>query len=755
MPDLKRFNKPSARRDKFQEIAQWYHQSKDDRAEWEDLRAYLWNLYTGKAGRPIKPWPNASDIFVPLAAKLVDGMVPRLVQATLGADPPAHVKPIETGDIEESDLQELFLKWALEAHVPNFFLEINNWYRMGCIDGTSIIKTFWDERIERTRQKYTMSRYGYPGETIAGQLIEGDEPVELEDEDFIETLLRIKDKLKKREGIWHCKIKEGHKWVDTEVEIVYPDDKDDERVSIYVARESQAYSGPIIEVCNLEDIYLPFRAKDIQTADFVIHEIWLTLDQLAQRKKQGIYKFTPAEWKRLVNFKDFGDPLSDSSRQTEIDIQQGFAAANFYRRGKFAAWEVYCYDDVNDDYLAENMIYTAIPLIDCLCRYQYLEEEFPHGHRPFASIVYMPVQGRFYGRGIPEIIASLQIEANTIINQINDRENLINNPFFFYEPTAGTDPNVILRVEPGMGVPVGDASKITFPNFGKNPMSGIELLQLITQFAEEVIGLGPNQLGQRRPGSSPRTARGTGMLIAEGNTKVDAHIKLIQECGLTELFFQIFTLYAELGPDDVFFRVTGEERPRKLSRSALRGRWDFILTGNTANTNREIQQNIATILYQTFGQEPLMMQDLGARQQLVKNVIRNYNDGNYNPEDITPRIPVQLRPRSPDEVIALLAQGVRIEPRFGEDPMGMIKALDGFTKKPEFDMVPMQYVPLFAEAVQAYQTLALMSQQMMSQAGSNPNMAPSAPPGSNDLSTPMESGPQMGMPTQSMPTESR
>jgi hypothetical protein len=245
------------------------------------------------------------------------------------------------------------------------------------------------------------------------------------------------------------------------------------------------------------------------------------------------------------------------------------------------------------------------------------------------------------------------------------------------------------------------------------------------------------------------------MLIAEGNTKVDAHIKIIQECGLQELYFQVFSLYAELGPDELFYRVTGDKRPRKLDRRSLRGRFDFTLSGNTANTNRELQQNIATILYQTFGQEPLMMQDLAARQQLIKNVIRNYNDGNYNPEDITPRIPVQLRPRSADEIIGLLIQGIRVEPRFGEDPMGLISKIEGFIRKPDFDMVPMQFVPLFAETVQAYQALALMSEQMGAQAGNNPNMAPSAPPGSNDLSTPMESGPQMGMATQSMPSESR
>jgi hypothetical protein len=116
---------------------------------------------------------------------------------------------------------------------------------------------------------------------------------------------------------------------------------------------------------------------------------------------------------------------------------------------------------------------------------------------------------------------------------------------------------------------------------------------------------------------------------------------------------------------------------------------------------------------------------------------------------------VQLRARTPDEVIGTLIQGIGIEPRMSEDPASMAAAIDAFAKSPEFEMVPQEYVPLFANAVQAYGFLGqLMEAAQASAATTAQQPGRNLPMASPGMST-GENAPMPMMGAESMPPGAR
>jgi hypothetical protein len=753
MPGLRLFNTPTKRADKVKQIREWYNVDTDERSEWLGLQETYWNLYAGKVGRPVKPWEGASDIHWPLIETKIESIVPRYIQSLFGADPIARVIPTEHSDVEESDDEEKYLTWALRNHIPNFYTEMNNWIRTTCIAGTGVLKIVQEDTWRKSRQKHILSRYVAPGETFAGARNESQEPIEVTDEDIIDHYWHVKDAITSTgEHRYKAKVKQSDKWVDAEIEIEWPETDDEDKIEVYIASDMLVYSGPLVSTLNLEDIYTPFRGELEQHSHHIIEECYVNLDTMAARREEGLYKFTDKEWKEIVEIdKKYRDAIEteDHPRQEAIDDTQG--VKQFFKDGKFSLFEVYAFDDVDDDYRDEHMIYSMVPAVDALCRAQYLEEQFPHGHRPYAVLRYKPIPKRFYGRGVAEMLAGLQVEANTIVNLTNDREHLINLPFFFFEPAPGTDPTQHISVEPGEGIPIASGTQITFPNWAKNPVGGVQILDLISQVAEELVKHGPMQSGQRAEGKVPSTARGTSALLAEGNIGTNADIKLAQEGGFKEMLYQVFSLLVELGPEERYYRVVGEPKPRKMTRDSMKGRYDFQLSGNTTNTNPEIQQQKASQMYMTMAAEPLYQQDLAARREMVKNFLRKWNDGDLDIDSLTPNVPVMLRPRTPEEVIGLLIQGLRAEPRQGENFEAIIAAVDRFASSPEIEMVPKEYVALFAEAVQAYQTMGQLQEQMSGMMSRSPKMA--FQPGGNETSTPQ--GGLAPIPTEGMQEAAR
>jgi hypothetical protein len=153
--------------------------------------------------------------------------------------------------------------------------------------------------------------------------------------------------------------------------------------------------------------------------------------------------------------------------------------------------------------------------------------------------------------------------------------------------------------------------------------------------AEQAAGIGDHTVGVQptRP-NAPRTARGTLALISEGNVILDAHITLIQEA-FSELIHQIDGLDEQYLPPEVRYLTTGKVE-KKITRQQFRSKVRFYLTGNTTNTNQQVQQQVSQLMYQSlvgnplFTGEFLQMHPIAIQNsyKLAADLIKKHSPGN-------------------------------------------------------------------------------------------------------------------------------
>lgn len=81
------------------------------------------------------------------------------------------------------------------------------------------------------------------------------------------------------------------------------------------------------------------------------------------------------------------------------------------------------------------------------------------GMRPYEEAWYKRVDGRWYGRGIAEMLFSLQEYTNMTINIRKNNNLLLQNGIFLIRKGSGLTPEIISRISAGGGLPVTDINR--------------------------------------------------------------------------------------------------------------------------------------------------------------------------------------------------------------------------------------------------------------------------------------------------------
>jgi len=151
-------------------------------------------------------------------------------------------------------------------------------------------------------------------------------------------------------------------------------------------------------------------------------------------------------------------------------------------------------------------------------------------------------------------------------------------------------------------------------------------LEFLLAMVEKLFGVTDYSLGQESTIASNRTATGIMTIVGEGNVKFDDMIRSLQDVN-EDLYDFIVQLDSELLEDDFIINVMeGSENPfRKIARENFVGNFDFQAAGNSININREIEQQRASYLYNTFmnsyGKNPAISPEV--IHQVSENLIRS------------------------------------------------------------------------------------------------------------------------------------
>ena len=468
-----------------------------------------------------------------------------------------------------------------------------------------------------------------------------------------------------------------------------------------------------------EDLIVPFRTENLQTADWVAHQFWMTRSEIRRKYEAGELTMSEDEFDRLMKTRgtrmDEDEENEDMKRQKDRVIGEGVKEQTHQTasRGegeepddttdynKLLFYEVYIKDDVDGDGEPIEVVYIVSDTLRSVIGCEYLSAVLPHERRPFATLKYKSISDRFYGIGMGEILVAINLEVNTIVNFVNNNQELINNPFFFYVPAATmVDPGVMKGINPGDGIPIGDVNGISFPKFMQEPLANLSAMDTLLLFADRTT-ISPMVAGSPQVRNAPRTARGTGMLLSEGNIQLDNIITRWQRTGWEELMHQVLGLYQEFMPDERWLYVTGEvdQDRRKVTRDELRGRWMFGFTGNSVNTNREVLRQISQVRYNTIMTHPDYSQDPHVRREAIKDFLRHWSEG-VDIERLIPALPgegaYEHPPMSQQDENMSLVQGLRVAVLPSDPHPEHLQVMMQFERQPAFEQMPQSSVILWA-----------------------------------------------------------
>lgn len=744
-----------------------------DRSSLDDKLGLVRALYWMDKAPGAVPWAGASDVHLPVIYEKIEASVPKTVNAFWGTEPIVHVKRVPNEYMpEETDNAERLINWGIDEDIyPNFYDTSESWFRNTLRDGMSTVKIYWIRVWEKTVEIHKVKGMYNEGEMT----VHGVTTLDARPKDALEILYEIFGQASTKHGMlgWgeNKRVKfpiydetfpelTGRSFDIDFIEerrrlyctaVFKPSEYVDE-INVHVYRKILKHDRPCVEVVEHEDLIVPYRTQNLQEADWVAQQYWLTYPEVLQRVESGLFDIDEEQLKKLKAYangksqeelEDNGDLKEQKDRiigeQTNVS-NNGMANDDdgepdqFTNLNKLLFFEVYMRDDADQDGDPIEVVYHLCYDLQCIVASDYLSELFPHNRRPFATLKYKSISDRWYGQGIGEILVPIQLEVNTIVNYINNNQELINNPFFFYVPAATmVDPGIMKGISPGDGVPIGDINGVMFPKFQQEPLANLSAMDTLLLFADRIT-ISPMAAGSPQVRNAPRTARGTLSLLSEGNIQLDNIITRWQRTGWEELMHQLMGLYQYYLPEEKYVYVTGDNgsiASKKVSPADIRGRWMFTFTGNTVNTNREVLRTIAQVRYNTIMTHPDMAQDPVARREALKDLLRHFSEGS-DIDRLMPALPGQGAyshpPMTQDAENMSMLNGLSVDALPTDDHAAHLQTIERFTNSQTFETMAQDRVILFA--MHQKQHMEMMQQQSrMGQQPVSPGMGNNVPTG--------------------------
>lgn len=342
---------------------------------------------------------EGQNIHMPMLRRMANQMIARALNYFFGSDP--WFGATQIGESDQSTAQNLdqFIKWKLDKGRVKRDLE--SAVKKAFIAGEQVVKTrHWTDAVfyEKT-------------ESIAVDAASG------------EALLAQDGEYITEEDAWTTG-EDGRKVLKRDPATVWPEQEmawSTQRVRRRVVR----YSGPEAKCVPRKDFLAPLDAENLQHADCVAHLYDLTALEvvhlyLTRLRKMG--RFQAEEWPRVM---ELLRSVSGESREPKAGARQPRQELGetdglilpLAGDPTFEAGEFYLTYDANGDGQEEHIQL----LLDIKSRtpisYEHVPNLFRDARRPFHVVRVNPVDGRWCGLGVGEILFQLQKFVDLVVNR--------------------------------------------------------------------------------------------------------------------------------------------------------------------------------------------------------------------------------------------------------------------------------------------------------------------------------------------------
>jgi len=631
---------------------------RSDWREWTDNLARWRKAYRGIVPVKTEPWAGCSNLSVPITPIATERGHSTLL-GVLDQDELFEITPTEANDARRVLGIKEFANWAAFQDMK-LHDSCDPWFHKVCTYGRAPAFLTWRREQRKVRETFPV---------LKSEIGRGRDPRKVADYHFRDKKTSV---VKQDRETARVKYVEDGRRLEATLRILRDEDRIDpseDELEFEVERLLLKRDCPVLETPSPEDCLHSLDGLTPYDAEIHMYVTMVTLQELESRRRSGYYEISDELMKELRKGherQETGDDdfLSTENRTYDSDVAS-VQTTSAIRRGRFVVEKFFLPWDADGDGEQEECIFTVLWDSSHRPHYlrgDYLENIYPHGERPFIFCDWIFIDDVPTAIGIPETLASMQAEINTLHNQIVDANAARNNPWFAYRSGSSLTP-AMLRVRPGQGIPMDDPSSIWMPTFGNSSASDVQTMGMLMEFAERLVPHG--DVVMRWGSGGNRTAGGMAMLVQQSQQVWDKYVRRSGRA-LERVMVQALQLYAANMTRTKEFRVTGRAELSEITRDDLRAGYDFRVQASMLRTNKEIQRAYALQRYQLFAANPLFQseerqyaiaEDL-LRSQEVKNIARY-----IGPEPDETRHPHL----SPEQEMALFAQGIAWEPHADEN----------------------------------------------------------------------------------------
>ncbi len=295
------------------------------------------------------------------------------------------------------------------------------------------------------------------------------------------------------------------------------------------------HDGPALFNMSLEDFFMRFGETDPQTSQWVGKR--LRWNESTIRQQESIGRIEKGTW----------DAIKDKNASEDIpdpkEVQEEMEKTEPTHRLEWEFYQIWlAYDVDKKGKLIETVMYYS-PDLDKIVGRQF--HPYWHGKRPFIVLRYFPVENRFYGQGLCEMLEQIQAAISARFNQRSDNITLASLKVFLKRKGVRAlqpgDPLYSGKVLEVMDV----HNDIREMKIGEIYPSTVQEELMLRDYGERLSGINEAVIGSGSP-VSRTTATAQMALLQEQAKRIDLTVRSIR-AGINEIGSQEINLYFQFG----------------------------------------------------------------------------------------------------------------------------------------------------------------------------------------------------------------
>ena len=501
-----------------------------------------------------------SQIVTGEVAEVIDGALPQLVRVFTASDDIVRFEPKNPGDEEGAKQATEYVNWVFYRDNDGF-LVLHNWFKDALLQKIGVVKAYWDDKIEVTKEEYQ----NLTDDELVLLMADGTREVVEQDTQEIDAGIGM-------DGM--PVVMRSH--------------------NVKVSKKNQ--SGAVqIENVPPEEFLISKRARDIETAPFVAHRTLMTRSELVAMG------FDPKQVDTIPSSNELTFSQERISRfdQSEQPDDQSMDES----MEEVEVFECYVRADMDGDGIAElrRVVYAGSEIL--------LDEETDY--IPFYSICPIPIPHKFFGNSLADRAMDIQLQKSTITRQMLDNLYLTNNARMgVVEGQVNLDD--MLSVTPGGVVRIKNPNAIVPLTVPAVANQAFPMLEYLDSVQSKRTGISDMQQGLNPDILQNVTAAAIAATMSASSGKIELIARIFAETGVKSLFKGILHLVTKYQDKPRIIRMRGkyvEIDPRSWSNQ-----YDLSISVGLGTGNKQEQM---AMLQMVMSKQEQIIQQYGPANPLV------------------------------------------------------------------------------------------------------------------------------------------